>query len=72
MKKIEELTAKILAENPSVDRYQIAIAAAKRGDELSNGAVSKLNVDPNKVKTTDIALMEIAEGLVSIKGFENL
>jgi len=70
--KIEELTAKILDANPSVDRYQIALAVAKRGDELSNGAVSKLNVDPNRVKTTDIALMEIAEGLVTIKGFEDL
>lgn len=71
MKKIEELTAQILDNNPNVDRYQLALAVAKRGDQLSNGATSKLNIDPNKVKTTDLALMEIAEGLVSIKGFED-
>jgi len=44
MKKVEELTAKILSNNPSMDRYQLAIAVAKRTDELLNGATSKLNV----------------------------
>jgi len=67
--KIEELTAKVLEENPNLDRYQLAIAVAKRCDELENGAVSKLNVNTSRIKSADLALMEIAEGLVVVKGF---
>jgi DNA-directed RNA polymerase subunit omega len=69
--KIEELTAKILDNNPNLDRYKLAIAVAKRTDELLNGAVSKLNVSKN-VKAADLALMEIAEGLIIIKGFVDI
>jgi DNA-directed RNA polymerase subunit omega len=69
--RTEELTAKILNDNPNLDNYQIAIAVAKRCDELENGATSKLNIDPNSVKPTDLALMEIAQGLIVIKGFVN-
>jgi len=67
--KVEELTAKAL-QTANVDRYQLAIAVAKRSEELLNGAKSKLNVDIKSMKAADIALMELAEGLVSIKGFE--
>lgn len=67
--KIEELTAKILKNNPSMDKYQLALAVSKRADELLNGATSKLNIDPKSVKAADLALMEIAEGLVVVKGF---
>ena len=69
--KTEELTAKVLQENPNMDNYQLAIAVAKRSDELLNGAPSKLNIDPKSIKAADLALMEIAEGLVTIKGFVN-
>jgi len=67
--KIEELTAKVLEANPNIDRYQLSIAVAKRADELATGAPSKLSVSAKEIKPTDLALMEIAEGLVSIKGF---
>jgi len=67
--KTEELTAKILQDNPTMDNYQLAIAVSKRSDELLNGATSKLSVDPKSIKAADLALMEIAEGLVSVKGF---
>lgn len=70
--KVEELTAKILNENPIMDNYQLAIAVAKRCDELENGAISKLNIDPNSIKSADLALMEIAEGLVVVKGFTDI
>jgi len=70
--KIEELTAKILTDNPNMDNYQLALAVAKRCDELENGATSKLNIDPNSIKSADLALMEIAEGLVVVKGFVDL
>jgi len=70
--KTEELTAKILNDNPTLDNYIIAIAVAARCDELENGAISKLNIDPNSVKAADLALMEIAQGLISIKGFTDI
>lgn len=70
--KTEELTAKILNNNPNMDNYQLAIAVSKRSDELLNGASSKLNIDPKSVKAADLALMEIAEGLVTIKGFVDI
>ncbi|WP_304543034.1 DNA-directed RNA polymerase subunit omega [Sulfurimonas microaerophilic] len=69
--KIEELTAKVLNDNPSMDRYKLAIAVAKRSEELDNGATSKLSVSTSNIKSTDLALMEIAEGLVNVKGFED-
>ena len=67
--KVEELTAKVLAENPNMDRYQLAIAVSKRCDELENGATSKLSVNTSHIKSSDLALMEIAEGLIVVKGF---
>ncbi|MEA2073403.1 MAG: DNA-directed RNA polymerase subunit omega [Campylobacterota bacterium] len=70
--KTEELTAKILNENPNMDRYQLALAVAARCDELENGAQSKLSVNTNSIKASDLALMEIAEGLVVVKGFQNI
>ena len=69
--KVEQLTAKVLEENPNLDRYQLAIGVAKRTDELLNGATSKLNT-PKNTKAADLALMEIAEGLVVIKGFVDI
>ncbi|PHQ56388.1 MAG: DNA-directed RNA polymerase subunit omega [Sulfurimonas sp.] len=70
--KTEELTAKILEMNPNMDRYQLALAIAARCDELENGAQSKLSVSTNSIKSADLALMELAEGLVTIKGFVDL
>ena len=70
--KIEELTAKILDDNQNLDRYQLAIAVAKRSDEILNGAKSKLNIDPKSIKAADLALMEMAQGLIVIKGFEDI
>jgi DNA-directed RNA polymerase subunit omega len=66
--RLEQLTAKAL-ETANIDRYQLAIAVAKRSEELLNGATTKLNIDVKKAKTADIALMEIAEGYITIKGF---
>ncbi|CAI6145100.1 MAG: hypothetical protein SPLUMA1_SPLUMAMAG1_01804 [uncultured Sulfurimonas sp.] len=70
--KTEELTAKILEMNPNMDRYQLALAIAARCDELENGAKSKLSVSTKSIKSADLALMEMAEGLVTIKGFVDL
>ncbi len=66
--RTEELTAKAL-QTANLDPYQLAIAVAKRSEDLLNGAKSKLNVDLKTMKAADLALMEIAEGVVTIKGF---
>ena len=70
--KVEQLTAKVLKENSNMDRYQLALAVAKRADELLNGSPSKLNINPKSIKAADLALMEIAEGLIVVEGFSNL
>jgi len=69
--RTEELTAKAL-QTANIDPYQLAIAVAKRSEDLLNGAKSKLNVDLKMMKAADLALMEIAEGVVSIKGFVDI
>ena len=66
--RTEELTAKAL-QTANIDPYQLAIAVAKRSEDLLNGAKSKLNVDLKTMKAADLALMEIAEGVVRIKEF---
>ncbi len=68
--RLEEMTAKAL-DKAGVDRYQLALAVAKRAEELHNGAPTKLNLDPKQMKPTDLALMEIAEGVVTITGFSD-
>jgi len=67
--RLEKLTAKAL-EVTGVDRYQLAIAVAKRADQIQNGQPTKLNVDSKAFKPADLALMEISQGIVSIKGFK--
>lgn len=69
--RLEELTAKAL-EVTGADRYQLALAVAKRADQLQNGDSSKLNVDPKAYKPADLALMELAEGVITIKGFREI
>ena len=69
--RLEELTSKAM-EVTGADRYQLAIAVAKRADQLQNGDSSKLNVDPKAYKPADLALMELAEGVIKIKGFREI
>ncbi len=66
--RLEQLTAKAL-ERANIDRYQLALAVAKRSEELEGGAPCKLNIDTKSMKSADLALMEIAEGAVNISGF---
>jgi len=66
--RLEELTAKALA-SANIDRYQLALAVAKRSQQLEDGAASKLNIDVKSIKSADLALMEIAEGVIKITGF---
>jgi len=53
------------------DRYILAIAVGQRADELSKGAKPLLEKNTQNMKYTDIAIDEIAEGLLKIEGLVN-
>ena len=68
--RIEEILAKAL-EKVGNDRYVLALAVGQRADELSNGAKPLLeNGILKNMKYTDIAIDEIAKGLLVIDGFK--
>jgi len=48
------------------DSYILALMVSKRANELSEGAEPLVKADKNKVKLTDIALMEIADGAIQL------
>ncbi|BCD62109.1 MULTISPECIES: DNA-directed RNA polymerase subunit omega [Nitratiruptor] len=64
--RLEQIAAKAL-ENVGFDRYLLSLAVAKRAKELALGNPPMVDVDPKKFKYTDIAIMEIAEGKISIE-----
>lgn len=49
------------------DRYKLSLMVAKRAEQLAAGA-DPLIANYAKMKNADIALMEIAEGKVSLDG----
>ncbi len=63
--RIEKITAKAL-ENVNFDRYLLASAVGKRAEALANGAQPLVDLDPKKAKYADIALLEIAEGKITV------
>ncbi len=63
--KIEELTAKAL-ERLNFDRYLLAVSVGKRAEELAKGEKPLVKMNPSVDKFTDIALVEIAEGKITI------
>jgi DNA-directed RNA polymerase subunit omega len=63
--RTEEITAKAL-EQVSFDKYLLSNAVGKRAEELSKGAAPLLEIDTDGMKYTDIALLEIAEGKLSV------
>jgi DNA-directed RNA polymerase subunit omega len=66
--RLEELVTKALKKVDN-DRYILSLAVGQRADELTKGARPLLqNISPN-MKFTDIALEEIAQGLLEIEGF---
>ncbi len=66
--RTEKITAKAL-QFVGDDRYKLALLVAKRAGQLANGAEPLVkNIDSDS-KFTDIALLEIAEGKVSIESF---
>lgn len=50
------------------DRYILSIAVGQRADDLSKGAKPLLTQNTQNMKYTDIAIDEIASGLLTIEG----
>lgn len=65
MERLEERISKALKQVDN-DRYILAIAVGQRADELSKGAKPILEKNTQKMKYTDIAIDEIASGLLKI------
>jgi len=64
--RIEQINAKAL-ERVNYDRYLLSQAVAKRVNELLNGAKPLIDLPQKNMQLTEIAIMEIAEGLVKVK-----
>ncbi|MBL3520751.1 DNA-directed RNA polymerase subunit omega [Aliarcobacter lanthieri] len=70
MERLEERISRALKQVDN-DRYILAIAVGQRADELSKGAKPLLEQNTQKMKYTDIAIEEIANGLLKIEGLVN-
>jgi DNA-directed RNA polymerase subunit omega len=68
--RLEEILAQAL-EKVNNDRYVLSIAVGQRADELSKGAKPLIESNQTKnMKYTDIAIKEIASGVLKIDGIE--
>lgn len=65
--RLEERMAHAL-EKVDNDRYILALAVGQRADELSKGSKPLLEKNTLNMKYTDIAIDEIAAGLLVIEG----
>jgi DNA-directed RNA polymerase subunit omega len=63
--RLEKVIATAL-KNAGDDHYILSLMVAKRANELSEGAEPLIKADKNIQKLTDIALQEIAEGLIEL------
>ena len=69
--RIEEILSKAL-EKVNNDRYILSLAVGQRADELSKGAKPLLeNSTIKNMKYTDIAINEIASGVLTIEGLSD-
>ena len=67
MQRLEERISEALKYTNN-DRYILSIAVGQRADELSKGAKPLLAQNTQNMKYTDIAIDEIASGLLKIEG----
>ncbi|MEA2019691.1 MAG: DNA-directed RNA polymerase subunit omega [Campylobacterota bacterium] len=68
--RLEEILAQAL-EKTNNDRYILSVAVGQRADELSKGAKPLLDSNQTKnMKYTDIAIKEIASGVLIIDGLK--
>lgn len=68
--RIEKIIAQAL-EHLQGDRYKLSLVVSKRAEQLASGDKPLISADINKVKLTDIALMEIAQGKIELDTFLN-
>ena len=67
--RIEEILSKAL-EKVGNDRYILSVAVGQRADELSKGAKPLISGNVlTQMKYTDIAINEIAQGVLCVEGF---
>lgn len=66
--RIEEKVSKAL-KRLNNDRYILSIAVGQRADELSKGAKPLIENNTLDMKYTDIAIEEIASGVLIVEGF---
>lgn len=69
--RTEEIAQKAL-ERVNFDRYLLSNILFVRIDELSRGAAPLINKNPKTDKLADIALVEVAEGLIELDKIESL
>jgi DNA-directed RNA polymerase subunit omega len=66
--RIEKIVAKAL-KNLNDDRYLLSVIVAKRSEAFSNDEEPLIDItqyeNSKKLKPTDIALLEVAEGKIS-------
>ena len=65
--RLEERMSRAL-KRVNNDRYILALAVGQRADDLSKGAKPLLEKNTQNMKYTDIAIDEIAQGLLVIEG----
>jgi len=64
--RIEQINAQAL-EKVNYDRYLLSQAVAKRVNQLLNGAKPLVDLPKNNMQLTEIAILEIAQGLIKVK-----
>jgi len=64
--RIEQINAKAL-ERVNYDRFLLSQAVAKRVQELLNGAKPLIDLPKKNMQLTEIAILEIAEGLIKVQ-----
>ncbi len=67
--RLEKIVSKAL-EKVNYDRYLLSVAVAKRANKLALGEEPLVDVNIKEMKYTDIALLEIGEGLLKIEAKE--
>lgn len=66
--RLEMITAKAL-KRLNNDRYVLAVAVSQRANDLSNGAKPLIDFKGAKNKFTEIAIHEIADGVLEVDSF---
>ncbi|MCR4942304.1 MAG: DNA-directed RNA polymerase subunit omega [Campylobacter sp.] len=66
--RTEQIIAQAL-KSVNDDRYKLSLIVAKRAEALANGAEILAQGVNDKMKFTDIALMEVAQGKIGLDCF---